>query len=323
MTIKKKLLINTLITISILFTTTFSILGLTYYRMSKEAKMDELISLSTSKANEISLWFQEAINEFSLMASLPSFKSLDVREIDPIITSISTNNDKLNNIGVSTIDGKSLLDNTDLKYIDHSTYNILINEDQPYVIQVPSTSYPFFIICCPIYNYANDKVGFIYGTIANNDILTILNELKIPSSITWLIDDQYQIISHNANYFANRYLSASQLADAIENNKVSLEDNRGNNVFFTHNTIANTNGIKLCTLIPQSIIMKDLYILLAILILLWIATVVLVFLIINDTTNKITKPIDSFIKTCKKGKRTYVLKNFLNYRYFLPIIINC
>ncbi|MCI5774551.1 MAG: sensor histidine kinase [Erysipelotrichaceae bacterium] len=300
MTIRRKLLINTLIIIIALFTITFSLLGFSYYQITKKNKIEELTSLSMAKASEISLWFQEAINEFSLMASLPSFRTLDIREISPIINSVSSHNAKLNNIGVSTIDGKSLLDNTNLKYIDHQTFNILTNSDQPYIIQAPSANYPYFIICCPIFNYTDDKIGFIYGTIANNDILDILNEVKIPSSIMWLIDENYQIISHNPTYFADRYLTSTQLAFAINNDQVSLKDQQGQHIFFQHYPIDNSNGLSICTLIPQAIILKDIYLLLGILIILFCATIICLYLIISNTTNKITKPIDILIQKMQK-----------------------
>lgn len=310
MTIRKKLLINTLITITILFTLAFYLLGVFFYQSAKEAKMEELMSLSVSKANEISLWFQEAINEFSLMASLPSFKTLDIREISPIIDSVTTSNVKLNNIGVSTIDGKSLLDNTDLKYIAHETFQLLTNSTQEYVIQPPTTSYPFFIICRPIYNYTNDKIGFIYGTISNNDILNILNQVRIDSSITWLIDDEFNIISHNKNYFYQQYLSYEHIANAIANDDVMIKDQHNNTVFFTHNTIANTNGLMICTLIPQSIILQDIYPLIIMLIILWLSTIMLLFFIINDTTNKITKPIDVLIQKMQLKERNIEPQQF-------------
>lgn len=310
MTIRKKLLKNTLITITILFTLVFYMLGLFFYQTTKESKMEELQSLSVSKANEISLWFQEAINEFSLMASLPSFKTLDIREISPIIDSVTTSNVKLNNIGVSTIDGKSLLDNTDLKHIDHDTFNILTNSHQEYVIQTPTSSYPYFIICRPIYNYTNDKIGFIYGTIANSDILTILNQVRIPSSITWLIDNDFNIISHNKTYFYKQYLSYDKLANAIINDDVVLQTESNDTVFFAKNTIENTNGLMLCTLIPQSIILKDIYPLIFMLIILWISTITLLFFIINDTTNKIANPINELIKKMQQRQKNTIPQEF-------------
>ena len=281
--------------IMVLFTLTLSIVGINSYTTIKEDKQNELISLTASKANELELWFSSTINEFKLMASLPSFITLDIREIEPVINSISLSQIKLTNLGVSTIDGKSLLDDTNLKYIDHESFEQLLSDEVEYVIQSPSSSYPYYLICYPIYNYNHTRIGFIYGTISNKDILDVLSELRIEDSITWLVDSDCNVITHNAGYFYKNYMSREMISEAVEKDLQQIRDVHDHKIFFNYQEIEGTYGLKLCTYIPRNIIMENAYQLLFFLIILGLVTSMLFVSLITKTTNQITQPIHELI----------------------------
>ena len=303
MTIKKKLLTNFMLMTMILFTLTLSMIGINSYSTIKQDKENELISLTSSKSNELELWFSSTINEFKLMASLPSFITLDIREIEPVISNISLSQIKLTNLGVSTIDGKSLLDDTNLKYVDHDSFEKLLDDDVEYVIQPPSSSYPYYLICYPINNYNHTRIGFIYGTISNKDILEVLNELRIEDSITWLVDSQYNVITHNDSYFYKNYMSQSMIANAVENDQQQIRDVQGHKIFFDYQPIEGTQGLKLCTYIPRHIILENAYQLIFFLVILWIIASILFVSLITKTTAQITKPINELIHNMRTREK--------------------
>ena len=186
------------------------------------------------KSNEIGSWLNQRISEIRIIHEYASTREFNLVSLKPYLTRLnkvlSKQYGNLNEtFAIGTIDGYGWInDNITIHVYNRDYFNKLMSSDIEYVISKPiiskSDNTPIFIICYPIVNDENEKIGFINGAVNLEKISEIASGIDVYNGFSWIMNKDMDIYSISKDNLTNNYISIEGLDKII---KKSKEENLG------------------------------------------------------------------------------------------------
>ncbi|WP_312908722.1 sensor histidine kinase [Tissierella praeacuta] len=230
----------------------------------------QTLQLIDSKSIEIGSWLNQRIseiriiheyvstNEFNLMAS-----RLYLTRLNKVLSKQYGNLNETFAIGA--LDGYGWInDNITIHVSNRDYFNKVMSSDVEYVISKPlvskSDNTPIFIICYPIINDKNKKIGFINGAVNLEKISEIASSIDVYNGFSWIMNKDMDIYSISKDILTNKYISTEELNKIVKKSKeinsgrISLKNiyNKDATLFFS--SIPYTEDWILCTIIENNYI---------------------------------------------------------------------
>ncbi|MBU5485861.1 sensor histidine kinase [Clostridium sp. MSJ-11] len=243
------------------------------YMMQTKAKtynMKQLehqtLQLIDSKSNEIGSWLNQRISEIKVIHEHPSCKELDFPELKLYLTQLNhVLGDRYGTFAVGGLDGKGWINDTlTIDVSNREYFKKAMSTNVEYVISKPvvskSDNTPIFLICYPIINDKNDKMGFINGSVNLDKISQIAHDIDIYDGFAWIMNkdtDTYSITKEELN---NQYISSESLNTIIEDAEiknsgtVALKNLSNNDTTVFFSSVPYTEDWLLCIMIENSMI---------------------------------------------------------------------
>ncbi len=309
MSLRSKIILSFVLIIAL----SLSVLSLLMETKIKTLRMEELehntTQLINSKANEIGSWLNQRISEIRIIHENPSTKTMNFDEIKPYLSQLNEvlrgqYGNPNETFAIGGVDGQGWVN--DQITIDVSTRDYFLEAmttKNEYVISDPivskSDNMPIFILCYPIINEKNEKVGFINGSVNLENFSEIVDTIDLYESFTWIMNKNQDIYSIDAASLRENYISSEGLVSIIRSNKMHASgtveltnmSDQDSVVFFS--SIPHTEDWILCTMIENSMIYAQtdsiIRYILYIGILLFIVSIFLAVVV----SNSIVKPIQS------------------------------
>ncbi|BES63932.1 sensor histidine kinase [Gottschalkiaceae bacterium SANA] len=279
----------------------------------KTLRMEELehntAQLIDSKANEIGSWLNQRISEIRIIHENPSTKTMNFEEIKPYLSQLNEvlrgqYGNPNETFAIGGIDGQGWVN--DQITIDISTRDYFLETmttKNEYIISNPivskSDNNPIFILCYPIINEQNERVGFINGSVNIKKFSEIVDTIDLYNGFTWIMNTNQDIYSIDATSLRENYLSSNGLASIVHSNLTQSSgtvdlinmSNQDSTVFYS--SIPYTEDWILCTMIENRMITAQtdsiIRYILYVGILLFIISIFLAVIV----SNSIVKPIQS------------------------------
>lgn len=251
-------------------TLTFSPLLYMMQTKAKTYNMKQLehqtLQLIDSKSNEIGSWLNQRISEIKVIHEHPSCKKMDFPELKLYLTQLNhVLGDRYGTFAVGGLDGKGWINDTlTIDVSNREYFKKAMSTDVEYVISKPvaskSDNMPIFLICYPILNDKNDKVGFINGSVNLDKISQIAHDIDIYDGFAWIMNkdtDTYSIIKEKLN---SQYISSESLNTIIEDAEiknsgtVALKNLSNNDTTVFFSSVPYTEDWLLCIMIENSMI---------------------------------------------------------------------
>ena len=279
----------------------------------KTLRMEELehntTQLIDSKANEIGSWLNQRISEIRIIHENPSTKTMNFTEIKPYLSQLNEvlrgqYGNPNETFAIGGIDGQGWVNDQITIDVSKRDYFLeAMTTKNEYVISDPivskSDNMPIFILCYPIINEKNEKVGFINGSVNLENFSEIVDTIDLYDGFTWIMNTNQDIYSIDAESLIENHISFEGLASIIQSNQaqssgtvdlINMSD-QDSTVFFS--SIPYTEDWVLCTMIENSMITAQtdsiIRYILYIGILLFIISIFLAVIV----SNSIVKPIQS------------------------------
>lgn len=218
----RKKIINTISFICILvFVFSFSYLFFVV-RPANEKNVIYLIRQNVeTKAQEVNQWIEKRVVEYRTLAAIPAIKSMDVREITPIINEVNnryTFNDQtmetFSFIGKNGFCWINAAATEDL--IRYDDYINIYSSDQEFLIGNPvidSQNRPVVVFYYSITGYTDKKESLIASAVPLTRIEETINTIQLFNSKTWLINKDHEILSTDVDYLNTKYIDTDILKD--------------------------------------------------------------------------------------------------------------
>ncbi len=240
----------------------------------KTLNMEQLeyqtLQLIDSKSNEIGSWLNQRISEIRIIHEYASTKEFNLKSLKPYLTRLNKTLSKqygnLNEtFAIGSLDGYGWInDNITIHVSERGYFDKVMSSDMEYIISEPiiskSDNTPIFIICYPIINDKNEKIGFINGAVNLEKISEIANGIDIYNGFSWIMNKNIDIYSISKDELTNNYISLEELDKVAEKSMttnsgtIDLKNvsNKDSTLFFS--SIPYTEDWILCTMVENSYI---------------------------------------------------------------------
>ncbi|TCU74157.1 two-component system sensor histidine kinase YesM [Tissierella praeacuta] len=270
MSLRLKIILVFVLCIILTFSPLLFILETKVKTLNMEQLEHQTLQLIDSKSIEIGSWLNQRIseiriiheyvstNEFNLMAS-----RLYLTRLNKVLSKQYGNLNETFAIGA--LDGYGWInDNITIHVSNRDYFNKVMSSDVEYVISKPlvskSDNTPIFIICYPIINDKNKKIGFINGAVNLEKISEIASSIDVYNGFSWIMNKDMDIYSISKDILTNKYISTEELNKIVKKSKeinsgrISLKNiyNKDATLFFS--SIPYTEDWILCTIIENNYI---------------------------------------------------------------------
>lgn len=170
MSLRLKFIIVFVLCIILTFSPLLFILETKVKTLNMEQLEHQTLQLIDSKSTEIGSWLNQRISEIRIIHEYVSTKEFNLTDSRPYLTRLnkvlSKQYGNLNEtFAIGALDGYGWInDNITIHVSNRDYFNKVISSDVEYVISKPlvskSDNKPIFIICSPIVNNENEKIGF-------------------------------------------------------------------------------------------------------------------------------------------------------------------
>lgn len=240
----------------------------------KTLNMEQLeyqtLQLIDSKSNEIGSWLNQRISEIRIIHEYASTKEFNLKSLKPYLTRLNKTLSKqygnLNEtFAIGGLDGYGWInDNITIHVSERGYFDKVMSSDMEYIISEPiiskSDNTPIFIICYPIINDKNEKIGFINGAVNLEKISEIANGIDIYNGFSWIMNKNMDIYSISKDELTNNYISLEELdkvaKKSMTTNSGTIDlkniSNKDSTLFFS--SIPYTEDWILCTMVENSYI---------------------------------------------------------------------
>lgn len=267
----------------------------------------QTLQLIDSKANEIGSWLYQRISEIRIIHEYALINELNLKSLRPYLThlnkALSTHYGNFNEtFAIGSVDGYGWVnDNITINISGRDYFEKVMMHDMEYIISKPiiskSDSNPVFIICYPIVNSDNEKIGFINGAVSLEKISQIADGIDVYNGFSWIMNKNMDIYSIDKNDLTKEYVSYEGLAKIVDK---SLEKNLGTvylknklnkdtTVFFS--SIPYTEDLILCTMIENNYIHAQTNEIIRLVVILGLVLLVFAVLYAIVVSGNIVKPI--------------------------------
>jgi two-component system sensor histidine kinase YesM len=230
----------------------------------------QTLQLIDSKSNEIGSWLNQRISEIRIIHEYASTKEFNLVSLKPYLTRLNKTLSKqygnlTGTFAIGAIDGYGWIDdNITIDVYNRKYFNKVMSSDIEYIISEPiiskSNNTPIFIICYPVVNDRNEKIGFINGAVNLEKISEIASGIDVYNGFSWIMNKDMDIYSISKDDLTGNYIFIEGLDKIIEESKeidlgtISLKNisDKDSTLFFS--SIPYTEDWILCTLIENSYI---------------------------------------------------------------------
>lgn len=336
MQLRKRIILSFTICISLIFSLLIIYVKGSVEKNNTTYTEEQTIKLVESKAGEVGQWLFNKISEFRVLSQLPSFKTMDLRGITPLMESLSKSYNSSSGshsteiLGIGGLDGNSWVNNEEtLALIDRDVFLDILSTDKEFLISEPEIS-PYnnkdmFMIYYPILNNRGDKIGLLYGGITTEKLINMLSEINSQNTITWVMNSEGEVFTQNENYFFNEVISKSTLSTMINNidNKKSSTANvlntSGDKSTVVYSHIPYTDGWLLCTIVDDKQIHNHTTTLIRNIVIFWIILLILAIILSYFLSSSLVKPLEelkSNMKEVEKGNMVLLPLNNENDDFY-------
>ncbi|WP_434419399.1 sensor histidine kinase [Tissierella praeacuta] len=229
MSLRLKIILVFVLCIILTFSPLLFILETKVKTLNMEQLEHQTLQLIDSKSIEIGSWLNQRIseiriiheyvstNEFNLMAS-----RLYLTRLNKVLSKQYGNLNETFAIGA--LDGYGWInDNITIHVSNRDYFNKVMSSDVEYVISKPlvskSDNTPIFIICYPIINDKNKKIGFINGAVNLEKISEIASSIDVYNGFSWIMNKDMDIYSISKDILTNKYISTEELNKIVKKSK--------------------------------------------------------------------------------------------------------
>lgn len=267
MLLRLKIIIAFVLCIIIIIFSLIYVLETTVKLSNMEQAENQTLQLVDSKSNEISSWLNQRISEIRIIHEYALIYDMDVKALKPYLTrlnkTLSTQYGNLNEtFAVGALDGYGWVNDSITINISGRDYfeKVMLN-DMKYIISKPiiskSDGTQVFIICYPIVNDNNEKIGFINGAVNLDKITEIANGIDVYNGFSWIMNNNLDIYSIDKSNLTQNYISYEGLAKIVDKSMevnlgtIHVKNKRGNDATVFFSSVPYTEDWVLCTLIED------------------------------------------------------------------------
>lgn len=173
-----------------------------------------------TKGQEVNQWIEKRIVEYRTLAAIPAIRSMDVREITPIIEQV-TNTYKLNDQTMETFSfiGKNgfcwINAEATENLIRYEDYTKIYESDKEFLIGSVVTNEnnrDVVVFYYAIQGYSGKKESLICSAVPLVRIEEIVNTIQLYDSKSWIMDIDHNIITSSKDYIYDIYLDEATLS---------------------------------------------------------------------------------------------------------------
>lgn len=216
-----------------------------------------------SKANEIGSWLNQRISEIRVISQTEALRTMETKSLQTFIKRLNQNvgehyGNEYGTFAAGTTNGlgyvcdEQTIDVSKRDYFQHA-----MSTDEEYIISTPllskTDSLPITLICYPIYDDENEKIGFINGAISLYKLSEITEGIDFYNGSSWIMDSKGNLYTSNPI----QGISASELANLVSHIKepiaknvglFSFKEEKGKEQVVFYSPIPYSNGWSLCTM---------------------------------------------------------------------------
>ncbi len=307
MSLRLKIIISFVLCIIIIIFPLLYVLENTVKNSALEQAEYQTLQLINSKSNEISSWLNQRISEIRIIHEYALTNEMDIKSLKPYLArlnkSLSKQYGSLNEtFAVGGTDGYGWVnDNITINISGRDYFEKAMKSDMEYIISKPvvskSDGTQVFIICYPIVNDKNEKIGFINGAVNLEKISEIAEGIDVYEGFSWIMNKDLDIYSIDKDSLTEKYISLEELkrVAAISSESSSGTIHLKNNVlcdstlFFS--SVPYAEDWVLCTLIENKYIHAQTNDLIGIVVVIGTALLILAVLYAVFISGTIVKPI--------------------------------
>ncbi|MCG4581088.1 cache domain-containing protein [Clostridium cochlearium] len=264
MSLRLKILISFMLCIVLTFSPLLYIMQTKVKDFNMKQLEHETLQLLNSKSNEIGAWLNHRIGEIRIIHEHPACKEMDFSQLKPYLAQLNlVFGDQYGTFALGGLDGIGWL-STDatIDVSERKYFKKAMTENMEYVISKPvvskSDSKPIFLICYPILNDNQEKVGFINGSVNLDKISEIVHNIDIHNGFAWIMNKNTDIYSTNKEKLNSKYISLNELNKIVKESKtnnsgsVAIKNihNKNSTVFFS--SVPYTEDWLLCIMLENS-----------------------------------------------------------------------
>lgn len=271
-----------------------------------ESNQDLTTRLNTqiieSKAAEAGSWLTQRISELRIIS-----KTNVVMTMDPELKDfVNRLNDDLspaygNEYGTFAVGGTDGLGYvTDEQTIDISSrdyFREAMATSEEYVLSTPVLSKtdksPIMLICYPVLNNENEKVGFVNGAVSLKRLTEITDGIQFYNGTSLILDSHGNIYTNAEDKLDGVTLDEviSHVPDGtVYTETYTLSDKSGAQMLF-YVPVPDTNNWYLCTIVERSEIFGDTWLLIYSILAIWAILIIVVFILSYFISRTVTKPV--------------------------------
>lgn len=268
MSLRLKIIIAFVLCIIIIIFPLIFVLETTVKSSNMDQAENQTLQLVDSKSNEISSWLNQRISEIRIIHEYALTYGMNVETLKPYLTrlnkTLSTQYGNLNEtFAVGALDGYGWVNDSITINISGRDYfeKVMSSTTMEYIISKPiiskSDGTPVFIICYPIVNDNNEKIGFINGAVNLEKISEIANGIDVYNGFSWIMNKDLDIYSIDKSDLTKNYISYEGLAKVIDKSMevnlgtIHVKNKKGNDATVFFSSVPYTEDWVLCTLIED------------------------------------------------------------------------
>lgn len=307
MSLRLKIIISFVLCIVFALFPLLFVLETTVKTSNMEQAEYQTLQLIDSKSNEIGSWLNQRISEIRIIHEYSSTKDLDLISLKPYLTGLnkvlSKQYGSLNEtFAIGALDGYGWVnDNITINISGRDYFEKVMSSNMEYIISKPiiskSDNMPVFIICYPIINDKNQKIGFINGAVNLEKISEIANGIDVYNGFSWIMNKDMDTYSIEKDDLTNRYISVEGLtkiinkSTEINSGTVDLKNNSSKDATVFFSSVPYTEDWILCTMIENDYIYAQTNDIINLVFVLGIILLLLAVLLAVIVSGTIVKPI--------------------------------
>lgn len=307
MSLRLKIIITFVLCIIIIVFPILYVLETTVKSSNMEQAENQTLQLVESKSSEISSWLNQRISEIRIIHDYALIYGVDVEAIRPYLTrlnkSINTQYGNSNEaFAIGGPDGYGWVnDSITINISGRDYFEKVMSRDMEYIISKPiiskSDGASVFIICYPIVNDNNEKIGFINGAVSLDKISEIANSIDVYDGFSWIMNKNIDIYSFSKSDLTKNYISLEGLAKIVDKSTesslgtihITNKTGREATVFFS--SVPYTEDWLLCTLIEDEYIYAQINYMIELVVIIGVVLLLLAVLYAVVVSGSIVRPI--------------------------------
>lgn len=232
-----------------------------------QQSQENVLNLIEAKSIEIGSWLNQRVSEIRIIHEYPACKSLDFEKCKPYISNLNkvlkeNYGNQQETFAIGGMDGKGWVnDKITIDVSNRDYFEIVMNNNMEYIVSRPvvskSDNKEIFLICYPIVNDNDEKIGFINGSIALDLISKTTDQIDLYNGISWIMYSDGTPYKVSDEWLENSELetdSLNQIAEYIDNHSGIIDTKaiNGKDSLVFYSQVPYAQDWILCTLINKA-----------------------------------------------------------------------